>query len=143
MEKLVSYTNKEISLILGEKPSTISYYTNIGIVVPKIDNSKGRGSVKRYSVGNIVDFILIKELSRNGMELEKIKFILDAVAESEKDYIFFGGAVVLLIGSPNSGKPELTIHKITKNISNIYIDVLKYKRSLVINVTGICKGLVL
>ena len=61
--KLKSYTNKEVAEILNMKPGTVSYYTNKGFVKAEVENPKGRGTTRRYSNKNLVEFLLILELN--------------------------------------------------------------------------------
>ncbi|MFC1788862.1 MerR family transcriptional regulator [Thermodesulfobacteriota bacterium] len=70
------FTNKQIAEALGMKPSTVAYYTNKGFVEPEIENPEGRGTTRRYSRRNLVEFLLILELQRHGMTLPKIREIL-------------------------------------------------------------------
>lgn len=139
MKKPESYTNKEVSVILGVKQSNISYYTNIGVVIPKIANPRGRGNVKRYSVSNIVDFLLIRELSRNGMSLKRINFVLSGLSEDLKNDATCGDVVILFINNPHIDNPTFSISKVSNGIIDFVADF--YKSALIINVTEICKEL--
>jgi len=71
-----SFTNKEAAEALGMKQATIAFYTNKGFVTPEIANPKGRGTTRRYSKYNLFEFLLIKELARHGLNLERIKTVL-------------------------------------------------------------------
>lgn len=75
--KRKSYINKEVADLLQMKTGTVAYYTNHGFVEPEIDNPKGRGTTRRYSRRNLVEFLLILELQKHGMSLPKIKEILE------------------------------------------------------------------
>jgi len=59
------------------KPSTIAYYTNKGFVTPEIKDPKGRGTTRRYSCRNLVEFLMILELQKHGLSLPKVKAVLD------------------------------------------------------------------
>ena len=103
-------TLKEISKILKEKPSKISYYVNKGIVIPDINNPIGRGKVRRYSLNNMLDFLIVKELSKNGITLDTIKFVLSEIPNGVKTDITCGNLkteIVLVINNPSSLTPDV------------------------------------
>ena len=71
------FIQREISEKLNISRHTIAYYTNIGLVTPEIYNPIGRGTTRKYSRKNLLEFLLIKELGNCGVSLEKIKEILE------------------------------------------------------------------
>ena len=59
-------------------PRMIQYYTDRGIVVPEIYPGNGsRGSHRVYSVKNIVEFMLIKELTKLGIAFSVLKRLIN------------------------------------------------------------------
>ena len=89
-----SFINKEVADILKMKPGTVAYYTNKGFVKPEVKDPKGRGTTRRYSCRNLVEFLMILELQAHGMALPKIKEILDqAKKKAPKDqFEYFTGS---------------------------------------------------
>jgi DNA-binding transcriptional MerR regulator len=70
------FINKEVAKAIGINSSSVAYYTNKGFVIPEVADPKGRGTTRRYSRRNLVEFLLIGELQAHGMALPKIKEIL-------------------------------------------------------------------
>lgn len=75
------YGKKELAEFLGVNPETILYYTKLGIITPEIDNPKGRGVRRKYSLKNVVEFMVVLRLRKGLVPLEKIKLILQKAAE--------------------------------------------------------------
>ena len=69
------FTRKEVAKTLGINFNSIAKYANKKMVIPHIDNPKGSGHVRRYSIENLLEFTLIQELSNCGVVLENIKKI--------------------------------------------------------------------
>ena len=80
--KLKSFIKKEVADLLNMKPGTVAFYTNEGFVKPEAYKGKGRGSTRRYSYKNLVEFLLILELSKHGLSHLKIKKVLNAADEA-------------------------------------------------------------
>lgn len=68
---------KEVAERTGLSIRTIQYYTEVGLIIPGIDNPKGRGTTRRYSEQNIKEFKIIKRLSSAGLSLSEIKLYMD------------------------------------------------------------------
>ena len=79
-----SYTKREVSEHTGLPPRKVQFYTETGIIIPDIDDAKGKGKNRKYSFDNIIEFLMCKELTDCGVRLEIIKSILKHVAESRK-----------------------------------------------------------
>ncbi|SHL18818.1 MerR HTH family regulatory protein [Desulfatibacillum alkenivorans DSM 16219] len=73
------YSKSQAAKLLGITPRTIHYYTDLGLVVPKI-NPTGKGTTRWYSVGNLFELMFIKELASSGISLESIKYVIDQLS---------------------------------------------------------------
>jgi hypothetical protein len=71
-----SYIKKEISEITGLAPRLVQFYTDEGLITPEVDKGAGRGKVRRYSIKNLFEFALIKELKDYGINIATLKSIL-------------------------------------------------------------------
>ena len=80
-----SFINKEVAEILKMKQGTVAYYTNKGFIKPDIDDPRGRGTTRRYSRRNLVEFLLIPELQKHGMALPKVKETLNQAREKSTE----------------------------------------------------------
>lgn len=72
------WTKKQVANLIDIKPSTIQVYVDRGLVVPEVDNPTGKGTRRRYSKRNLLEFLLIKKLGRYGLSLARIERILDS-----------------------------------------------------------------
>ena len=75
------YINSEICAITGLSNRQVRFYT--GKVVKPMVKGAGRGNFNKYSKKNIVEFLLIKDLSEYGVTIEKMRKIVN---ESIKNY---------------------------------------------------------
>jgi len=73
------YPKKFVAGITGLTPRTIQFYTDEGLVIPDVDDAKGRGKTRLYSALNIYEFILAKHLADYGLRLEKIKKVMSLI----------------------------------------------------------------
>ena len=55
----------------------VQFYTEQEIITPEIDNTPGRGRLRKYSEKNIVEFVIIKELDQCGVALSTIKVFFE------------------------------------------------------------------
>jgi hypothetical protein len=62
-------------------------YTEEGVVHPEIDPGLGRGKVRRYSKGNLFEFLIIRQLSEFGITLPFVKDILHNLRISHWSYL--------------------------------------------------------
>ena len=70
------YIRKEVAGHLSLKPSTIEVYVKRGLVIPEIDNPKGKGTRRRFSKRNILEILIVQRLVKIGFSLEQVKDIL-------------------------------------------------------------------
>lgn len=85
-KKGAGYIRKEASEITKIPARTIQFYTDRGFVTPDVAAPKGRGTTRRYSLKNLVELSLVKELSGHGYTLEKIEVIMQVVSRSLDKY---------------------------------------------------------
>jgi DNA-binding transcriptional MerR regulator len=79
------FTKKEVAEALGITPRTIHFYTDEGLVIPEKANPVGRGTTRKYSRRNLIEFLLIRELAKNGLSLEKIKNVMNKLRSQYDD----------------------------------------------------------
>ncbi|MCE8429786.1 MAG: MerR family transcriptional regulator [Candidatus Methanoperedens sp.] len=70
------FTKKEAAEVLGITPRTIHFYTDQGLIIPEKANPIGRGTTRKYSRRNLIEFLLVRELAKNGLSLDKIKNVM-------------------------------------------------------------------
>jgi len=84
-----SYTKKQIIEITELAGHEVQMYIGwpVGdpVVVPEVDPGKGRGKVRRYSAHNLIEFLIIRELTKFGMTIANVKFIMDFLSKYMKD----------------------------------------------------------
>jgi len=71
-----AFIKKEAAKVLDITPRTIQFYTDDGLIIPEIANPTGRGTTRKYSKRNLIELLLIRELAKNGLSLEKIKNVM-------------------------------------------------------------------
>ncbi|UCF01999.1 MAG: MerR family transcriptional regulator [Deltaproteobacteria bacterium] len=67
------FTKKHLEEILGLKRGTVDHYYREELVKPEIDDPTGRGTRRRYSARNLIEFAMIRELVASGIPIKKIK----------------------------------------------------------------------
>lgn len=72
-----SFTRMEVSRLTKLDSRLIKFYTDENIIIPEIDEGKGRGRVRRYSARDVGEFALIKRLVSYGMTLKTIRHFLE------------------------------------------------------------------
>ena len=80
------YIRKQASKITQIPARTIQYYTDRGLVIPDVAAPTGRGTTRRYSLKNLVELALVKELTRQGFTLNKIEKVMLVATESLDEY---------------------------------------------------------
>jgi DNA-binding transcriptional MerR regulator len=78
-KKVDGYIRKEASAITQIPARTIQYYTDRGFVTPDVAAPTGRGTTRRYSLKNLVELSIVKELTTHGLTLNKIEEIMRVV----------------------------------------------------------------
>jgi DNA-binding transcriptional MerR regulator len=78
-----SFTKKQVAEAIGISLRTIQFYTDEGLLIPEIANPSGRGTSRKYSRKNLVEFLIIKELAKYGLSLGKIKAIMEKARSSK------------------------------------------------------------
>ncbi len=73
------YIRKEVSECTKIPARTIQYYTDRGLLIPDVAPTKGRGTTRRYSRKNMFELLVIKELVRHGIKLERVKWIMEYI----------------------------------------------------------------
>jgi DNA-binding transcriptional MerR regulator len=79
---IFGYTRKEVEQITGMPGRRIQFYTDNAVVIPQIEDPKGRGGTRRYSTENVFDILVINELSKYGVPLGKVKEIMSYLQDN-------------------------------------------------------------
>lgn len=69
------FTRSQLAGMLNITPRTIHYYTDEGLLVPA-ENPGGKGRARKYDRTNILQLLLILELSKLNVPLKKIANII-------------------------------------------------------------------
>ena len=85
-KKVDGYIRKKASEITQIPARTIQYYTDRGFVTPEVAAPTGRGTTRRYSLKNLVELSLVKELTRYGFTLNTIEGIMREMGGSLDEY---------------------------------------------------------
>lgn len=71
-----SYTQKEVAKKSGLPPRKVAYYTDAVGIRPDIKDAKVRGSNRKYSYENVIEFLIVKELAAMGLSLAIISDVM-------------------------------------------------------------------
>lgn len=105
------FTQKEVANVLHWKPKTIGFYTAEDIIVPEINNPKGRGTTRVYSRNNLFGFLVLKELTLKGVKLAFVKDIMKSIN---------GEIPSIMAISPKEGNIYLEIYDHDINPNTVY-----------------------
>ena len=140
------YTRKDIAEITGLSPRLVQFYTEEAVVTPELDLGKGRGHQRRYSLENVLQFLVIKELSDYGVNLKMIMCVIESLRKKlEEDFKRLKslggpeGIGYIIVGKhAGTAKRKIDFLRVPKKINReqpiISLDVLgKYRSALIIN----------
>lgn len=107
---MAEYLKRDIARILGERSATVEYYSSVGLIVPDIAPSSGKGKPRIYSERNLIEFGMINILTSLGAPLNTSKRVLDILRKGE---FTPGGFTEVLLQGPleeiNKWKKKNTI----------------------------------
>ena len=72
------FSKGQVAKLLDITPRTVSHYTEQGIVNPEEGPGESRKN-RKYSARNLFEFMIAKELRKNGFDLNTIKDLLQTV----------------------------------------------------------------
>ncbi|MEJ2286762.1 MAG: hypothetical protein P8X85_24595, partial [Desulfobacterales bacterium] len=100
---MTEYFKRDIAAKLGRSHRNITYWTDLGIVLPDVQASQGRGIARIYSERNLIEFGMIDIMVIDyGISLDSIRYILKILRDGSfqrKDYHYQDG-----IGSIQKGE---------------------------------------
>lgn len=80
----ISFIKKEMAELTELLPRRVQFYTEYVGIIPDIADAKTRGSNRKYSRENVFEFLLVKELSKQGLSLAIIKKIIKQLVECKR-----------------------------------------------------------
>lgn len=118
------FTSKQVSEILGITYKQLDYWDRQKLLSPSVSSAKGSGSVRLYSIADVRQLKVVKELKDMGISLQKIKKCLNTLMD------FFPDLKYPLIEKQlfTDGK---TVYVLTED-PDINIDLLVKKGQLVL-----------
>jgi DNA-binding transcriptional MerR regulator len=78
----MEFNKNQISERSGLTLRQVQFYTEEGLVAPE-GMGEGRGKFRKYSFGNLFDFLVIKELVNHGVTIKKIESILEVIRKDD------------------------------------------------------------
>jgi DNA-binding transcriptional MerR regulator len=79
------YSTTEMIEITGETKQRIQYWVLRNVIYP-IDKGRGAGTSRGYSFGNLLEIILVQNLSQTSINIDFTKRILKHVREEKPSY---------------------------------------------------------
>jgi DNA-binding transcriptional MerR regulator len=84
------YTKKQVAEITGLSPRLVQFYTEQGLIEPSVSKGSGRGTFRRYSEVNLIEFGIIHQLASYGITLHIIKEIFEeGFTRNEPEYDYY------------------------------------------------------
>lgn len=75
-----SFLRKHVAEVVDITGSMVHIYTELGLVIPEINFTTGKGTRRRYSRKNVFQCLAIRELVRHGVRLENMHPIVEKVS---------------------------------------------------------------
>lgn len=141
------FTRKELEEILGIPARRIQFYTDEELLVPEVDNPKGRGTTRKYSRFNLLELLIVRELSDSGVQLVKLKEILGKLREhvrggsklwDPKTENVSGGGGKLIVYNPQSEGCVLAVVSGASRL--VTLDMGRYTSALVVDIGNLIAG---
>jgi DNA-binding transcriptional MerR regulator len=83
MNVVTEWTLSEAARLLGEPQHRLIYLCEKGVVVPEFGNAKGRGSSRRFSARNLLEFALALKLRELTLPVDTVAAIIYVVRTFE------------------------------------------------------------
>ena len=80
-----AYTTIEVAKLTGFSVRQLDYWALRGLVVPGMQQSHGPGTRKLYSISNLVQLQLVRQLKRHGWSTQKIRQAIDILRDIMND----------------------------------------------------------
>lgn len=122
MEQL---TKHDISKRLQIPIRTVKLWTDMGLVIPDLKPSRGKGKTRLYSERNLIEFAMVKFLAKSqGASLTVIKEILSKIRKTYPEFYedpeWEDKVKLFYIGDLRNAE-ECELKKIPKSEANIYM----------------------
>jgi len=116
---MADITKKIITQITDLAPRLVQFFVDEGVVTP-VERGSKRGQHHKYDERNVRQFILLRELSEQGMRIGKIKHVMFLLENGDHDVFdpkyHKGQNVYLMIRrKPQNGKVGIDIRFIPKD----------------------------
>ena len=142
------FARNELEEILGIPARRIQFYTDEGLLIPEVDNPKGRGTTRRYSKFNLLELLIVRELSDSGVQLVKLKEILSKLRElvkggsrlwdSQRENVSGGGGKLIVYNPQSEGCVLAVVSGAGRLVT---LDMGRYTSALVVDIGNLIAGL--
>lgn len=75
------FTQKDICNLTGLTPRQVLNFASRSLITPDIEEAEGKGRPRRYSLWNLFQFRVVRELVGFGMDLYLIRSIIDQFSD--------------------------------------------------------------
>lgn len=83
------FENRDVARIVEVNPRTLIDWSEIGLVVPGVQDAAGAGTRRRYSEQDLVKLAIVKTLLADGIKREIVRQALVVVREFSRDDSLF------------------------------------------------------
>lgn len=103
-----SFTCKDVAELTGLSKTQVKFYVMEGVIYPGVDDGRGRGRVRRYTLENLRQFYLLRVFIGYGVTLSVMSAIFEKVRMNDLRsrflVIYDGGDVEFTDDLPNFSK---------------------------------------
>ena len=104
------YTSGDISKATGLSLRLVQFYTESGVVIPEVDNTPGRGRARKYSLKNLMEFLILAELYACGITLKNTKTLMKYFRNEKENPV--GEELIQIFKDPQILKKTIFLVKI-------------------------------
>lgn len=109
MQRRREWTLSQAARLLKEPQHPLIYLCEKGVVAPDLGDADGRGSSRRFSARNLLEFVLALKLRRLAIPVGKVAAIIHVLRGFEKTVAEHLGGLGLAEGLRRKSGPELRI----------------------------------
>src|SRR3989304_8293844 len=103
------WTLSESARLLGEPQHRLIYLCEKGVIVPEFSNAKGRGSSRRFSARNLLDFAVVLKLRELTLPVDTVAAIIHVLRAFETKVADEIIGFDLIHGLRGKNAPDLSI----------------------------------
>ena len=78
------FTKKQIMDLANLKAHQVQFFTEQGVITPDVDPGGGRGHVRRYTIENLFEFLILAEMLKLKIKIVNIRMTLSLLRQGNE-----------------------------------------------------------